>query len=154
VIQFLLQLGFVAYVYSRGSRSGIVFIGSMLILMGAVGAAAGVSVEYGTFQRSFVLLVSVAWLAAGVFIMRSPDIRAFLAHRAGHPLSVVAKDDERWGDSRGIQIVGRSCGVCSKRFLSERDAVVCTKCSIAFHEGGCITSHRDKAHREAQLSET
>jgi hypothetical protein len=109
----------------------------------AIGAASGDT--YSPGYRAFLAFYALSWAGVGLLLITSLDIRAYLDHRAGLRRD-VAEDDERWGTSRGIQIVGRSCDVCRKRFASEVGAVICERCKTPFHDGACITAHRNGAH--------
>jgi len=140
VAQISLDVGLVSYAGYRGSRGSIVLVASLLIALGALVTLVGIAQDHSDgFHRTFIILVGILWSGSGVFLVTSLDIRAYLEHRAGRAL--VAEDDERLGASRGVQIVGRPCGLCTKRFSSELDAVLCDVCSEPFHPKGCLSSH-------------
>jgi hypothetical protein len=140
IVQLIIQVGLVAYVWYRGSRGGITLVACILIALGAFLALAGAAQgQFETFHRAFVILTGILWSGSGIFLLTSLDVRAYLEHRSGR--AIVAEDDERWGGSRGAQVVGSSCGVCAKRFASEMDAVLCEVCRAPFHARGCLASH-------------
>jgi hypothetical protein len=143
----------VAYAWYRGSRGSIVLVASLLIALGAILALVGIGGDYkDVTQRAFVVLIGVFWSGSGVFLLTSLDVRAYLEHRAGRAL--VDEDDERLGESRGVQVVGASCPVCSKRFMSELDAALCEICRLPFHQRGCLASHTQSMNHGAKAEET
>jgi hypothetical protein len=147
IIPLALELAFAGYVWWRGSRSGTVFMGAVLIGLGGVVAIMALSGDtFSVAYRVFLAFYALSWTGAGLLLITSLDIRAYLEHRAGVRRRDVAEDDERWGASRGVQIVGRSCDVCHKRFAAEVDAVVCERCKTPLHDGACIAAHSKQAH--------
>jgi len=146
MVPFALELAFAGFVWWRGSRSGALFMGAALICMGVIVAFGALSGDtYSSGYRAFLAIYALSWAGAGLSLLTSLDIRAYLDHRAGTRRH-VAESDERWGTSRGVQIVGRSCDVCSKRFASEVGAVVCERCKAPFHDGACRAAHGKEAH--------
>ena len=144
------DVAIVTSIWWRGSRGGLVLIGSLLAVMGIVIAIpALVDENFSTVHRTLLIIAAFIWIGSGLLFLTSLDIRAFLDSRAALRRHVADSDDRRWGSSQGAQIVGRPCGVCDKRFATERAAVLCETCAIPFHDGACLRSHRDNVHRGA-----
>jgi hypothetical protein len=145
-LRTLVQFGFISFVWWRGSREGLLIIGTVLLLIGIASAIGGYTSDLEATHRAFVLFAAFCWTSSGILFITSLDVRAYLDHRVAIRMQLADKNDERWGISRGVQIVGRACGVCDRRFAAERDAATCETCAGLFHTGRCLASHRHEAH--------
>lgn len=95
------------------------------------------------------LLVLTGMLCGGLTLAIARMLRVDLAPRPNE--RKPPPDDPRWNAPPTVQIVGKSCAHCTKRFVREIEATACDACARFVHASRCAEEHARHAHLAADV---